>query len=656
MTMTYTIVGVTGHIDHGKSTLVRNLTGVDTDTHPEEKRRGITIDLGFASFQDGEHRFALIDAPGHQKYIGNLLAGVSAIDLGLLVVACDQGIQQQTLEHAAIVKSLGVRNLIVVISRIDLVSEEAVEELSEELEVFLDDFGFDEIPIVPISSVTGVGIDHLKALMGDYATRKSAREQAEPCAAEDFRMPVDRVFHVPGRGLVVAGTIWSGEVRVGDMLEVAGTPNALRVRELEVHGQAVESSRAGHRTAINLAGNAQVDLVRGHELITPGTHRMSDRLVVALDMFADASDIRCPATVQMHTATQCCSVRILGVKKLIHAAREVVVVEPEHPLVVTRSQACLFRLPYPVGSFAGGRILTATSGERVKTKSLVELGQKLEALDDAERLAAWVDFRGEVAVGGKAVAVELAIANDRVAEVIERAIQRDLICHVAGHLVAKGRVQRARQYVRKIIDERTQAADDAWIIENSVMERASSVGSPQLIAWVIESLVAEKILVRLNNLIAIASERTHLSRKQRANMDQLIQLFAENRSPPTIKEAAQELRLTSEATQSLARFATQQRILVDLGQGFHIATPVFQTLCNELNSLFALSPEQSVAAIRDCWQLTRKHAIPLLEYCDRQRITVRRDMLRTAGPEMEKHSTRANHPRGKGAVDDTDAN
>ncbi|MCP4508479.1 MAG: GTP-binding protein, partial [Fuerstiella sp.] len=167
--MSYSIVGVIGHIDHGKTSLVAALTGVDTDTHPEEKRRGITIDLGFASFTEGDHQFALIDAPGHQKYVGNLLAGVSGIDIGLLVVACDQGIQEQTLEHASILQMLGVRRLMVALSRIDLATSEAQAELREDLELFMDDFGFTDVPMVPVSPVKNLGIDELKTQLCDFA-------------------------------------------------------------------------------------------------------------------------------------------------------------------------------------------------------------------------------------------------------------------------------------------------------------------------------------------------------------------------------------------------------------------------------------------------------------------------------------------------------
>ncbi len=634
--MTYTIVGVTGHIDHGKTTLVRVLTGVDTDTDPEEKRRGITIDLGFAAFCEGEHQFALIDAPGHQKYIGNLLAGVSAIDLGLLIVACDQGIQQQTLEHAAIVKALGVRNLIVAISRVDLVSDSDVAELSEELAVFLDDLGFDEIPIIPFSSVTGLGIDRLKSLMCEYASRQ---DSATPKALEskDFRLPVDRVMKVPGRGLVLAGTVWSGEVRIGDMLEIAGTNVTLRVRELEVHGEPVELSRAGYRTAVNLAGGSNVDVQRGDELVTPGTHRKSNRLVVALQMFADAAEIRCPAIVQMHTATQCCSVRILGVKQLLAGSQAIVVVEPEVPIVATYSQACLFRRPYPVGSIAAGSILAAIEGGHAKTKNLVALGRRLQVTDAAERLVAWVDFLGEMKLGVQRSPHELGIATEDLTVALQTVVEAQSVIQLGERLVSLAAAQAARQFVLKSLEAWTQSAEDAWIVETSIIERASIVGSSALISFTIDQLVGEKLLVRFNNLLAIASEHTSLSKKQRANIEHVIALYADTRSPPTLKEAAEQLRLTLDLVGSIMRFATQQQLLVDLGNGFHISTQVFRLLCQELQSLFSDEAELSVAVIRDRWLVTRKHAIPLLEYCDRAAITVRRDTLRTAGPELAKY-------------------
>lgn len=629
--MSYTIVGVIGHIDHGKTSLVAALTGVDTDTHPEEKRRGITIDLGFASFTDGDHRFALIDAPGHQKYIGNLLAGVSAVDVGLLVVACDQGIQAQTLEHAAILQSLGVSKLIVAISRIDLADETTRDDLSEELDVFLADFGFHEIPKVHVSSVTGAGLDELRRLLREFA------RTSERAAPSLFRMPIDRVFTIEGRGCVVAGTLWSGSVAVGDHVQLTKTGETVRVRELEVHGEEVTESHAGLRTAMNLAGASAGEIVRGDELVAEGTHEPSSRLVVEMTMFRDAAEIRPPTTVQFHTATTACAARLSGVKRISSAESAIIVVDTEYPIVATFQQQCLFRRPYPVGSFAGGRVLACVDLGVRQTTRLLELGKKLSAGSARERLAAWVDFRGELVVDATWFELQLGISGEELRGSIDACVAAGAFQEpIADRMVSNETIHRIRAYVLKLLTHQAEATEDAWLAEEAVVERARSTGSPEVVRWVIEQMVSEKLLVQVNQMIAVASEQTVLSKKQRARMNQMLTMFRGQRTPPTQKEVAGELETTMDSVASLIRFAIQQRVLIDLNNGFFMASEVFQVLCRELSELFEASPEQSVAGIRDHWQITRKHAIPLLEYCDRHGITVRRDDIRTKGPGLEK--------------------
>ena len=629
--MSYTIVGVIGHIDHGKTSLVAALTGVDTDTHPEEKQRGITIDLGFASFSDGDHQFALIDAPGHQKYIGNLLAGVSGVDIGLLVVACDQGIQAQTLEHAAILQSLGVSKLIVAISRIDLSDQSTRDELADELDVFLADFGFHEIPKVPISSLTGEGLDQLRALLREYA------RTTDRSAPSIFRMPIDRVFTIEGRGCVVAGTLWSGSVAVGDHVQLSRTGAVLRVRDLEVHGESVTESRVGLRTAMNLAGASAGEIARGDELVAEGTHPLTHRLVVQLTMFRDAAEIRCPTTVQLHTATTSCSARIAGVKRIGPGEQTVVVVETEDPIVATYSQQCLFRRPYPVGSFAGGRVLGCVESGHRQTTRLLELGRKLSEGNATERLSAWVDFRGEMDVDPNWFQLQLGVAAEELRDTIDRGVEGGFFqIRGDGRLVSNQSIDRIRRYVLKLLTHQAEATEDAWLAEEAVLGRAGSTGSPQVVRWVVDQLVKDQSLVRVNHMVAAASDKTVLSKKQRARMEQILAMFREARTPPTIKEAAQKLETTIDSVASLIRFAIQQRVLIDLGNGFFMSSDTFGELCRELRELFDTSPQQSVANIRDHWKITRKHAIPLLEYCDRVAITVRQGDARVAGPGLDR--------------------
>ena len=620
-----------GHIDHGKTSLVAALTGVDTDTHPEEKQRGITIDLGFASFAEGEHKFALIDAPGHQKYIGNLLAGVSGIDVGLLVVACDQGIQAQTLEHAAILQSLGVSKLIVAISRIDLSNEETRMELSEELEVFLSDFGFSEIPQVAISSVTGEGLDDLRALLVADA-RTTARS-----GPSVFRMPIDRVFTIDGRGCVVAGTLWSGEVAIGDHIELSRTGDAYRVRELEVHGESVERSSVGMRTAMNLAGASASGVTRGDELLATGTHPATRRMVVQITMFRETSELRCPATVQLHTATTSCEAKVSGVKRLGPGDQAIVVVDTEIPVVSTALQQCLFRRPYPVGSFAGGRVLASVEPEAKQMTRLLELGEQLVGATEVSRLASWVNYQKESDIDDASFELQLGISKNNVENLIKQGIDLGLFqMPVQGRMVSNATIDRIRAYVLKLLRHQAESTEDAWLVEEAVLQRAATTGSAKIVRWVIEELIREKALVRVNQRVAIASEETALSKKQRARMDQILKMYGGARMPPTIKEVAAELQTTIEIVGSLMRFATQQRILIDLGKGFFIADDAFQTLCSELHQLFDESPQRSVAEIRDQWQVTRKHTIPLLEYCDQTKLTQRDGDARSAGPELKR--------------------
>ncbi|MGI9444840.1 MAG: selenocysteine-specific translation elongation factor [Rubripirellula sp.] len=628
--MSYTIIGVIGHIDHGKTSLVAALTGVDTDSHPEEKRRGITIDLGFATFTHGSDQFALIDAPGHQKYIGNLLAGVSAVDVGLLVVACDQGIQAQTLEHAAILQSLGVSKLIVAMSRIDLVDESTQLELAEELELFLAEFGFEDIPRVPLSSVTGEGLDDLRTLLSEMA------RTTERAAMGHFRMPIDRVFTVEGRGCVAAGSPWSGVLEVGDQLQIARTGQLVRVREIEVHGSDATQSRIGVRTALNLAGVSATELARGDELVSKDTHSPASRILVELKMFVDAGEIKCPTTIQFHTATSATAARIFGPRSIPAGGSEVVIVDLEQPVVATPGQTCLFRRPYPVGSFAGGRILGSVQPAAKQTTRLLKLGAQLRGASAADRITAWIEFLGECPVDSLELRAQLDLDPKQLQAAITSCIESGALLNSADGkiLTSPSLLERLSKFILKVLAHQAESMDDAWLDERSVIQRATPIAATETTHTVLTQLIKDKKVVRVNRMIAVPSEQTVLSKKQLNRMNQLLSLYRDERKPPTLKEAAAALESPSDTVASLIRFATQQRILIDLGHGFFISQQSFNVLCSELRELFIESPERSVAEIRDHWGITRKHAIPLLEFCDKSAITVRNGDARIQGRGM----------------------
>lgn len=621
-----------GHIDHGKTSLVAKLTGTDTDTHPEEKRRGITIDIGFASYRDGERTFAMIDAPGHQKYIGNLLAGVSKVAIGLMVVAGDQGIQEQTLEHAAILRALGVSQLVVVISRMDLCEPAQIESLAEELELFLEEEGFFQFPIVPVSVVTGAGIEALKAALRD-ASEASDSVFAEQ-VVDSFRMPIDRVISVPGRGCVVAGTVWSGVVCEGDLVRIAGGMEA-RVRGIESHGESIDRSQVGRRTAINLAGVSASDVRRGDELVALERFDPVNRLVVQIETSTGCAEIRCPAVCQFHTATSACEARITGVRRLQPGSTYAVTLESEHPIVATFGQHCLFRRPYPVGTFASGRIVAAPPTSLKLSRKWGDFSKRLLAADPMDRLLAWIDQSGCLPVNEPWLPMQLGISESELRNLVEQLLGAGKCHQVNGDvLVSQTMIHGMRKSILQRLTAKMEESENAWIKTASLVESASVIGPVQAVHLAVKSLLAENHVVATNGLLALSNAQTELSKRQQKRLAQMMDQYKDSRSPPTAKALAEELECPEESIESLILFATQQGVLVDVGHGYWFHHDVFATLCNELADLFGRRDEVTVAEIRDHWQLTRKHVLPLLEYCDRVNVTVRNENVRTRGSQL----------------------
>src|SRR6058998_3853322 len=299
------IVGTAGHIDHGKTALVNALTGIDTDRLEEEKRRGITIDIGFAHLelpgQNGENlRLGFVDVPGHERFVRNMLAGIGGIDLVLLVIAADESIKPQTREHFDICRLLSVRQGITVLTKSDLVDAETLEVVRLEVEDFLRGSFLDtsRSPIIPVSSLTGAGLDQLKQELIRAAAEVHAKDSGALA-----RLPIDRVFTMRGFGTVVTGTLVSGTIRKEEELEVFPTGKRLRVRGVQVHSASAEQAMAGQRTALNLAGVSTDDLARGMTLALTDTFHSTSRLDVSLLLLPSAKPLKDRARVHFHAFT-----------------------------------------------------------------------------------------------------------------------------------------------------------------------------------------------------------------------------------------------------------------------------------------------------------------------------------------------------------------
>ena len=348
------IVGTAGHIDHGKSTLIEALTGTHPDRLEEEKRRGITIDLGFAFLEDGDVRFGFVDVPGHERFVKNMLAGTSGIDLVLLVIAADEAIKPQTREHFDICRLLGIKRGVIAITKADLVDGDTAELVRLELEDFVKGSFLEGAPIVAVSTKTGTGLSELK-----NALREETHKITEKQAGRYFRLPIDRSFAVKGFGTVVTGTLISGQVAVGDEVELLPEQKLLRVRGLQTGGQAVERAQAGQRTAVNLAGIDYGAVQRGMVIAAPHRFAKTRRIDARMELLAGAAPLKNRARVHFHagTAEMVATVYLYEKSELLPGEAALVQLRLFEDVVLIRGDRFIVRQFSPVLTIGGGEVL-----------------------------------------------------------------------------------------------------------------------------------------------------------------------------------------------------------------------------------------------------------------------------------------------------------
>ena len=374
--MEHIIVGTAGHVDHGKTELTARLTGVNTDRLPEEKKRGMTIELGFVPLDlDNGLRLGLIDVPGHERFVKNMLAGAAGMDMVMLIVAADEGVMPQTVEHMNIINLLGIDKGVVVITKKDLVDEEWLGLVQEQVEELIAPTSLKDAPIVACSSVTGEGIAELRKVLEQVAS------SVKPKTASGYaRLPIDRVFSKAGFGTVVTGTLWMGKLHPGDTVQIWPLGREARIRSLQVHGQSVGEAVAGQRTAVNLSGVEQDEAPRGGWLAAPGLLRESYRLDVALRLLPDAKPLpqRCRIRVHHGTAEALARVSLLDREELQSGESCYCQLVLEEPLPPLRGDKLILRSYSPMYTIGGATVLDANPPrhKRYREDVLAEMEHK----------------------------------------------------------------------------------------------------------------------------------------------------------------------------------------------------------------------------------------------------------------------------------------
>ena len=614
------VIATAGHIDHGKTALVRALTGIDTDRLPEEKRRGITIDLGFASLDtnapDGQPlRISFVDVPGHALFIRNMLAGAGCVPAVMLVIAADEGVMPQTREHLAICEMLGISDGFTVISKVDLVNEQQLEKVRRQIEEFLKGtfLSGEDRPVVTASTRGGTGLAEVRAELTKVASRGKVAEHVRP-----MRLPIDRVFVKKGFGTVVTGTLLSGEIRVGQNLALEPGTQSVRVRGLQTHGAAEEIARAGSRTAVNLSGVDVAEVSRGQMLVAPGELRPTDVIDAEIIVVGDAPSLKHRARVHLHAFTSevMAGISLYGNEAMRPGSRRLARLKLSAPVVLAPGDRFVLRQPLPAGTVGGGRVLDANPLANARRADTEKWLKQMVHAEPAQRLELRVQRRGSEGIHIDALAGEMGLRVEAVREIatgcvndgelvitprgvlISRTAYRDGLDSLLSRLGGAG----AKGLSRSILQSQSKLSDEVFV---SVLERIVEEGKARL----------------TGEVVTIAGAGPAIPDKEAQKLQAVAAAYRKaGLAAPTVREAAQQLRMSEAEMRPTITLLIRDRTLVRMGSDdVFVHSDAIRELAGRLSAMRGKTVD--VAAFKNLTGLTRKHAIPLLELLDRERIT-----------------------------------
>ena len=621
------VLGTAGHIDHGKTSLIKALTDIDTDRLKEEKERGITIDLGFAFLNlTDEVQLGIVDVPGHERFVKNMLAGVGGIDLVLLVIAADEGVMPQTREHLAICDLLRVQEGLVALTKTDMVEAEWLELVRDDTAEFLRGTFLEGKPIVPVSSRTGEGLEVLLQTLRATCESLNPRASAGP-----VRMPIDRVFTMRGFGAVVTGTLFSGRVRLEDRLEVLPNRRLARVRGLQAHSQTVNEAVAGQRTAVNLQGVELDDLQRGDVLATPGRFPASYMLDVTLKLLDDAPrPLKHRARVRFHVGTSEIMGRVMLLDRdEMRPGHEVCAqLHLEQPTVAAARDRYVIRSYSPVQTIGGGVILDAVPvRHRRHRPQVMEQLAVLRDGSDAAVLAVHLFNAGYAGLQWPELVQRTPLEDGVLRGVVAEVTTRGTGVKIDDSplwLLHRARYDQASAEMRRLVEDfhQNNPLKPAMITEElrSKFPRMAD----KVFSVILRDLTAAGELDVTRDKVKLTGHSVHLSPEKQALVDALEQTFREAAfQPPSVDEAlASQDSKPADARAFLQVLVDQDRLVRLKGDVFY-HREALDLIEQRLRAHLEIHREISAGEFRDMLEISRKYAIPLLEHFDSKRMTLR---------------------------------
>lgn len=620
------IVGTAGHIDHGKSTLIEALTGTHPDRLEEEKRRGITIDLGFAFLEAGGVRFGFVDVPGHERFVKNMLAGTSGIDLVLLVVAADEAIKPQTREHFDICRLLGVDRGVIALTKTDLVDNDTQELVRMELEEFVKGSFLASAPIVAVSAKSGAGLAELTKALEDQA-----RTIADKQTNRYFRLPIDRSFAMKGFGTVVTGTLISGHIATGDEVELLPEKKLLRVRGIQTGGKTVEHAQAGQRTAVNLSGIEHTAVRRGMVIAAPGRFAKTRRIDVRLELLPGAPTLKHRAKVHFHvgTAETIAEVLLLEKPELLPGEAAWAQLRLADEVVVVRGDRFIVRQFSPVNTIGGGQVLDPLA-KRPTRKDSGRL-QFLGTLDRGSRqdiLRAIVD-RNILGIGMEVTIARTGWMESEVQATAESLAKSGMIRAVSAEpllLIAETTFEDTRKKLLARV-ERFHRENPLLpgIPREELRASAARRVRTETFRAALEELAKQNKVTFHGELVKKAGTEITLTPEEARAKQQIEQAFAKaGLAVPSVKEVLTQLAIENSRAEKILQILLREKVLVRVSPELIFHRHALALLPALLQNYKKSKGERiGVPTFKDLAGISRKYAIPLLEYLDRQRLTRR---------------------------------
>jgi selenocysteine-specific elongation factor len=622
------VVGTAGHIDHGKSSLVRALTGIDPDRLKEERERGLTIDLGFANFAlpDGR-RVGIVDVPGHERFVRNMVAGATGIDLVVLVVAADDGVMPQTREHLAIMQLLGLERGLIALTKIDAVEPELVEIAVEDVREAVAGTFLADVPIFPLSSVTGAGLDAMREALFELCATASPRSPGGL-----FRMPIQRVFSAPGFGTVVTGIPLSGSALPGDELEVLPQGRRVKLRGAQAYGGSTDRVRAGHSSALNVTDIEHTAARRGDVIASPDAYRAGRLVAVRVEALGSLNrPIRDRTAVRFHcgTADPHGELVLLDVDELRPGGRALAQVRLAEPVVVAPGDRFVLRLLSPESTLGGGVVIEEGPHRLKRYKRFV-----LEGLESAERaldseqarMLGALARRGSRGASVEELASDLKRPRDEVAAELTAAGEEQRVVAVAGgrRWLEAGELESALDALGVAVRAHFEEHPLRLLIEAAELRRRTGLDK-----------------AALEPLLEVAQERgtcrscgggnwrfdgyaPQLSPKEVSSLDRLVRLHEEGgMQPPSAAECAQDSGLDAPGVDALLARLVDEGRLVRVAPGMHFASGAYEQALAAVRENCQRNGELSIPELRESLGSTRKWLIPLLEHLDAVGFTMR---------------------------------